>query len=119
MGHNIALMLTTILASVSVNGEAGYAQTVTASQHQFASDEPVKRGGADTGPSPFELLLAALGACTAITLRMYSERKQWNLGSIDIKLRLLKDAESQRIERTIHVSGALDAEQKLKLLEIA
>src|SRR5256714_3677868 len=118
MGHNIALMLTTILASVSVNGEAGYAQTVTASQHQFASDEPVKRGGTNTGASPFELLLASLGACTAITLRMYSERKQWNLGVITVTLRMLKDAEVQHIERHISVSGTLDAEQQKKLLEI-
>src|SRR5438477_9658145 len=112
-------MLTTILASATVEGEAGYAQTVTTAGHTIAADEPVKRGGTNTGPSPFELLLASLGACTAITFRMYSERKQWNLGSIRIKLRLLKDEKDQHIERTISLSGALDDEQRARLLEIA
>jgi putative redox protein len=112
-------MLTAILASVTVDGEAGYAQKVTTAWHEIAADEPVKRGGTNTGPSPFELLLASLGGCTAITLRMYADRKQWNLGRVQVKLRLLKDDEAQRIERTIHVSGALDAEQQSKLLEIA
>ena len=112
-------MLTTILASATVSGENGYAQHITTSAHEIASDEPAKRGGTNTGPSPFELMLASLGACTAITFRMYSERKQWNLGSIQVKLRLVKDGDDQRIERTIALSGALDAEQRTKLLEIA
>jgi putative redox protein len=112
-------MLTTILASATVDGDAGYAQKVTTAGHEMTADEPVRRGGTDTGPSPFELMLASLGACTAITFRMYAERKQWNLGGVQVKLRLLKDGESQRIERTIHLSGALDAEQQTKLLEIA
>ena len=80
-------MLTTILASATVDGETGYAQKVTTAGHGIAADEPVKRGGTNTGPSPFELLLASLGACTAITFRMYAERKQWNLGGIQVKLR--------------------------------
>src|SRR5581483_1193011 len=112
-------MLTTILASASVTGESGYAQTVVTSGHQIASDEPVRRGGTNTGPSPFELLLAAVGSCTAITLRMYSERKQWQLGTIGVKLRMLKDGDTSRIERIVSVTGALDDEQKTKLLEIA
>src|ERR1700730_5196767 len=105
-------MLTTILASVTVRGENGYAQKITTSAHELASDEPVKRGGTNTGASPVELLLASLGACTAITFRMYDERKQWNVGAITIKLRLVNDGEQQRIERAISVSGALDAEQR-------
>ena len=112
-------MITTILATATVQGEQGYAQKITASAHELASDEPVKRGGTNTGASPFELLLASLGACTAITLRMYSERKQWDLGVITVTLRMLKDAEAQHIERHISVSGTLDAEQQKKLLEIA
>jgi putative redox protein len=112
-------MLTTILASATVEGEAGYAQKVTTAGHEIAADEPVKRGGTNSGPSPFELLLASLGACTAITFRMYAERKQWNLGHVQVKLRFLKDGETPRIERAIHIGGALDADQKLKLLEIA
>src|SRR5579864_8643041 len=112
-------MLTTILASAMVRGEQGYAQTITMRGHVLASDEPVKRGGTDTGATPVELLLASLGACTAITFRMYDERKQWNVGAITIKLRLVKEGEQQRIERAISVSGALDAVQRERLLEIA
>jgi putative redox protein len=112
-------MLTTILASATVDGETGYATKVTAGRHEIAADEPVKRGGTDTGPSPFELLLASLGACTAITFRMYGERKQWNLGHVQVKLRLVKEAEAQHIERTIQLSSALDGEQQARLLEIA
>jgi putative redox protein len=112
-------MLTTILASATVRGEQGYAQTITMRGHELASDEPVKRGGTDTGATPVELLLASLGACTAITFRMYGDRKQWNFGAITVKLRLLKTGEQQRIERVISISGALDAGQREKLLEIA
>jgi putative redox protein len=112
-------MLMAILASARVNSETGYAQTVTMAGHEIAVDEPVKRGGTDTGPSPFELLLASLGACTAITLRMYASRKQWDLGSVDVKLRLLKEGAGERIERAIHVSGAIDPDQQTRLLEIA
>jgi putative redox protein len=108
-----------ILATVTTKGESGYAQHITTSGHELASDEPIKRGGTNLGPSPFELLLASLGACTAITLRMYSERKQWNLGTIQVKLRLLKDGDDQRIERTISLSGALELDQRERLLEIA
>ena len=112
-------MLTTILASASTTSEGGYGQKITTSAHEITSDEPMKRGGTNTGPSPFELLLSSLGACTAITFRMYAERKQWNLGSIRVRLRFLKDGDAQRIERTIALSGVLDAEQRAKLLEIA
>jgi len=113
-------MATMILASVSVSGESGYAQRITTAAHELKSDEPEKRGGTDTGPSPFELMLSSLGACTAITMRMYAERKQWNLGLIGVKLRLLKDGdEPARIERKISVTENLEAEQQAKLLEIA
>ncbi len=109
-----------ILASATVTGETGYAQTIAAAGHQFTSDEPEKRGGKNTGAPPFELMLSSLGACTSITLRMYSERKQWKLGTIGVRLRLLKDGEEPlRIERKISVSEAIDAEQQAKLLEIA
>jgi putative redox protein len=112
-------MLTTILATATVHSESGYAQKITTPGHNFTSDEPVKRGGTGTGPAPFDLLLASLGACTAITLRMYAERKQWTLGPMNVQLRLVKIADQQRIERTISLGGTLDTEQRSKLLEIA
>lgn len=109
-----------ILATVRVLGASGYAQRISTATHEIASDEPEKRGGTNTGPSPYELMLASLGACTAITLRMYSERKQWRLGSIDVKLRLTKDGDGPpRIERVILIGEAVNADQQAKLLEIA
>jgi putative redox protein len=113
-------MATMILATANVSGSTGYAQQIKTATHEFKSDEPEKRGGTNTGPSPFELMLSSLGACTAITLRMYADRKQWKLGAIDVKVRLLKDGEEPlRIERKISVAEPLDAERHAKLLEIA
>ncbi len=110
-----------ILANATVTGERGYAQRITTTAgHELASDEPERRGGTNTGAAPFDLMIGSLGACTAITLRMYSERKQWNLGTIDVTLRLIKDGDGpMKIERTISVSETLDAQQQAKLLEIA
>ena len=109
-----------ILAAASVSGESGYGQRITTASHELRSDEPEKRGGTNTGPSPFELLLSSVGACTAMTLRMYANRKQWNLGIVEVKLRLLKDGEEPlRIERKISVTEKIDEEQQAKLLEIA
>jgi putative redox protein len=113
-------MATMILASATVTGERGYAQKISAAGHELTSDEPERRGGTNTGAPPFELLLSSLGACTAITLRMYSDRKQWALGKIDVKLRLLREGDGPlRIERKIAVGETIDSEQQEKLLEIA
>ena len=114
-------MATIILAKAAVKGAKGYAQQITTtSGHELASDEPERRGGTNTGPAPFDLMLGSLGACTAITLRMYGDRKQWNLGTIDVTLRLIKEREEpMRIERHISVTEAVDGEQQAKLLEIA
>ena len=110
-----------ILATATVNGEGGYAQQITTTGgHQLASDEPERRGGTNIGASPFDLMLGSLGACTAITMRMYGDRKQWTLGTIGVKLRLIKEGDDpMRIERKISVSAPVDAEQRAKLLEIA
>jgi putative redox protein len=113
-------MATMILANASVTGAAGYAQRIRTSAHEIGADEPEKRGGTNTGPSPYELLLSSLGACTAITLRMYAERKQWLLGTIDVKLRLAKEGEdAPHIERRISIGERLEQQQQDKLLEIA
>jgi len=113
-------MATMILGNATVTGERGYAQKLSSGTHEWKADEPERRGGTNTGPAPFDLLLGSLGACTSITLRMYCDRKQWELGTIAVRLRLLKDGEDpMRIERKISVSGAIDAEQRAKLLEIA
>jgi len=105
---------------VTVEGEKGYAQSIRAGRHTLTSDEPVARGGTDTGPTPTGLYLSSLGACTAITLRMYADRKGWELGSIRVRCTLFHREETRsRIEREITLSAPLPPEQKAKLLEVA
>lgn len=117
---------------VLVRGNAaGFAQVVQAGRHRFAADEPVAAGGTDTGPSPYDLLLAALGACTSMTVAMYARRKSWPLEEVAVHLRHSKihaadcaECETRegmldRIERDIQFVGPLDDEQRSKLLEIA
>lgn len=106
------------IAEAEVVGVHGYAQRIHARQHELGADEPTERNGTDTGPAPYELLLAGLGACTAITLRMYAERKAWDIGRVEVKLRFFKGRDSERIERDVHCSARLSGEQRDRLLEI-
>ena len=101
-----------------VVGASGYAQTIRVGHHELTADEPVALKGTDTGPPPYGLLLAALGACTSITLRMYAERKGWELGRVEIDLRFVQEGDAQHIEREISFGAALDESQRAKLLEI-
>lgn len=118
--------------TVVVRGSAvGFTQEIQAGAHRLTADEPSDAGGADTGPSPYDLLLAALGACTSMTLRMYAERKQWPLDGVTVSLSHEKihaddcaECETRvgridRIERRIELSGPLDDAQRQRLLEIA
>lgn len=112
-------------------GFGRFAQVVYDGKHRLTADEPMEAGGLDTGPSPYRLLLAALGACTSITLRMYAERKKWPLRHVAVRLRHGKshakdcaDCEEKpekidRIEREIELTGELTEEQRRRLLEIA
>ncbi len=117
--------------TVVENGNGRYAQDVTAGRHLLHADEPESAGGADTGPSPYQLLAAALGACTSMTLRMYAERKGWPLARVRVRVRHEKihaadcaDCETRvgmvdAFAREITVDGALDAAQIARLAEIA
>lgn len=100
-----------------------YRVTLTDEQgHIWHADEPVADGGADTAPTPMQIMLSALGACTAITLHMYAGRKQWPLTHVDVDLQLNPDskpADGNQITRTITLHGALDEEQRSRLLQIA
>ena len=108
-----------------------FEQDITAGRHRFLADEPVAAGGLDSGPGPYDFLLAALGACTSMTLRLYADRKQLPLKRTQVRLRHSriyaadcaecenKEGMLDRIERIISLEGELDAEARKRLLEIA
>jgi uncharacterized OsmC-like protein len=112
-------------------GPAGFTQTIEIGEHSLVADEPREVGGEDRGPDPYELLLAALGACTSMTLRMYANLKKWPLQGVEVRLRHgkiyaqdCKDCETKegkidRIEREIRLEGDLDDSQRARLLAIA
>jgi putative redox protein len=113
-------MADTPTVTVTVEGNTGYAQSIRSGTHAWTSDEPVSRGGTDTGPNPSALLLSALASCTAITLRMYGERKKWELGTIRVRCALFpRKDERPRIDREITFSASLSEDQRTKLGEIA
>jgi putative redox protein len=108
------------MAHVTVISEFKFAQQIVSGHHRFTADEPIARGGGDSGAEPHELLLASLGACTSITLRMYAGRKGWELGKITVGLRYTAgDDQPGHIDRRLSFSKPLSAEQTLRLLEIA
>ncbi len=108
-------------------GSSGLRTDLQVRRHAFVADEPESVGGADAGPSPYDLLGAALGACTAMTLRLYADRKGWPLEEARVRLEHRKvhaqDAPTQgkvdRVRRTIELLGSLDEAQRGRLLEIA
>lgn len=99
-------------------GKDRYRTEIEVDGHRIVADEPPALGGANAGPAPYDLILAGLGACTAITLRMYADRKQWPLESLDVALRLTGGKDDRRIERTLTIAG-LDADQQARLADVA
>src|SRR5882724_10455204 len=110
-----------LIARATATGQAPpYAVAITAGHHALTADEPKSIGGGDSGPSPFALVASGLGACTAITLRMYAERKQWPLRGLTVALTVVKAADDAlQIERSVTLEGDLSAEQRARLAEIA
>ena len=97
-----------------------YHVDLQARRHALAGDEPADHGGADTGPPPFGLLLSGLGGCTAITLRMYADRKGWPLEGVDVQLAYtVKDRATRWIDRQITLRGPLGDDQRARLAEVA
>jgi putative redox protein len=117
---------------VIVRGDStGFAQAVEIGPHRLAGDEPVAFGGTNTGPSPYDLLLASLGTCTSMTISLYARRRGWPLENVTVSLYHskihaidcaeceTKEGKIDRIEREIHLTGPLTEEQRSKLMEIA
>ena len=97
-----------------------YRHDIQTGRHRLVADEPTFAGGQDAGPAPYDYVLAGLGACTAITLRMYAEKKGWELGQLRVDLALSKDREGNtHIGRVLHASAPLADEQWARLLAIA
>jgi putative redox protein len=119
------------MARVTVRSGPGLVQQITTERHALVADEPVEAGGTDAGPDPYALLLAALGACTSMTLRLYAGRKGWPLREVVVELDVARvyaqDCEHceepramvDRIARRITVAGPLDPTQVARLGEIA
>jgi uncharacterized OsmC-like protein len=128
----VSLPSSTTQTSVVIRGTgSGFAQEIVVGQHRFNADEPSSAGGTDTGPTPYELLLAALGACASLTIGMYARRKNWPLEAIVVRLSHSKvHAEDcfgcyteagmlDRIECELELQGSLTPEQRLRLFDIA
>ncbi|MGV9351402.1 OsmC family protein [Streptomyces spiralis] len=103
--------------TVHVTDQAGLARLIAVGPHRLIADEPAP-AGKDKGPDPIELLLAALGACTSMTVRMYAERHAWTLRDVQVRLRLEQDGEPA-IVREIYLNGDLDDEQRRRLMAVA
>jgi len=108
-----------------------FEQEIEAGRHRLVSDEPFASGGRDAGPDPYDLLLAALGTCTSMTIGLYARKKRWPLERVEVRLTHSRNHEEdceeceggkrrvERIERRIALSGPLDETQKARLLAIA
>ncbi|MHB1206163.1 MAG: OsmC family protein [Rhodospirillaceae bacterium] len=112
-------------------GPGKFMVDIAAGEHRLAADEPKDAGGDDTAPAPHELLLAGLGACTVMTLKLYAARKQWPLEHVAVRLTRRKikasdcpdcrttEGEVEEMTREITLTGPLDADIRAKLLDIA
>jgi len=120
------------MSAVIVEGDAsGFAQRIDAGSHTFAADESLTAGGTGTGPDPYELLLAALGACKSMTVALYARRKGWPLRRVRVRLEhsrvwaqdcencVTQPARLERIGAVIEFTGDLTDEQRRRLLEIS
>jgi putative redox protein len=98
-------------------GEQNYRVDISIRDHALIADEPAAVGGQDLGPTAMEMLAGALGSCTSVTLRMYAQRKSWDLQTVDVRVEI--DYKAFTIRREIALGGNLDVEQRARLLQIA
>jgi putative redox protein len=109
-----------ITAHVEETGESVYAVSITVSGHNIKGDEPISFGGGNLGPAPYDLLLAALGECTAMTVRWYAKQQNLPLTKVEVKLSHRKIDKVDTFEKQIIVYGdALTDEQRKKLVDVA
>ena len=106
------------VSHVSADLGAKYRVEIQAGHHALTADEPPRAGGGDQGPAPYDLVLSGLAACTAITLRMYAERKGWVLEGLHVDLRYLLEGDKPRIERTVRLIGDLSEEARSRFADI-
>jgi putative redox protein len=106
-----------VTASTVLSGK--FRQDIAVGTHTLIGDESREAGGDDAGPDPHEYLLAALASCTSMTVKMYTDRKGWPLRSVRVEVEGARKEQTYAITRTIHLDGALDAEQRARVLEIA
>ena len=130
-GHVAASQALHDAVVVTESGAGPYGQRITAGAHRLTADEPAAVGGADSGATPYDLLLAGLGACTAITVRMYAQRKGWPLRRVTVRVRHQRIHATDclgcettiglvdRIERELEFDGELTADQRARLLDVA
>lgn len=111
---------------VAGDGGASLRQTLYAGSHVLVGDEPLALGGTDAGPNPFQYLQLALGTCTSMTIGLYAKRKGWPLDKVVVRVAFrhvlppeAEDGPVERFDREIALSGALDADQRERLLDIA
>lgn len=105
---------------VSARRRKGYAHTVTFQHHTLIVDEPVERGGGDTGPRPTALLAMSLASCTAVTIEMYADRKQWDVGDLEVEVDYELDPKAtSRFDVLLKLPAALSDEQVEALRAIA
>ena len=121
-----ALSEETTSAQVIETGESAFAVSIDVSGHSLVGDEPLAKGGGGLGPAPYDLLLAALGECTAMTVRWYARQQQWPLERVEISLTHTKgglegkSAKTDHFAKTIRISGKdLTEEQREKLIAVA
>lgn len=115
-------MANTLITAITELEDSKYKTKIFAGGHFIYADEPEALGGTDEGMTPGALLLASLGSCTAITIRMYADRKQISLDSIKIELSICPEEEmdkSTTITRKIELKGDLDDQQRQRLMQIA
>lgn len=103
----------------AVSTGAHWRTDIKTGSHALIADETATLGGVDAGPAPYDLLVSALSACTAITLRMYADRKGWPLTGVEVDVHFIKADDTQRIERVLRFSGDLDETQRARLADIA